>query len=266
MNISRITLACVAGLLPAALHAQPQIGGGTCTSSALTGTYSLMLTGRNLSSAVAFSSVIQGVGLATFDGLSKVSFTLSNNTNQNFGVAQTWSGTYSLQSNCLGVINITTGDTATFTLGAFAQTNQLAASFFIDGQDGVYSLLGSGSTQPSSACTASLLSGTYQFTGNGFTLNSGAIAGVNQVSGLLTFDGVGAVTSNWYVTAGASNANDLASGTFTVNANCTATATITDSAKNAYVLVFTLTDAKETTFLVTGSNQQLIFSGNGRIL
>jgi len=261
INIRRMTLACLPGLLATTLHAQPQIGGGTCTSAALSGNYSLTMSGRDLSSAVAFSNVLQGVGSANFDGLSKVTFTLSNNTNKNFGVAQTLLGTYSLQSNCIGAVTINTGDSATFTLGSYNQ----GAAFFIDGQDGVYSLLGSGSALPST-CSASLLSGVYSFNGNGFGLTSGAISGVNQVAGLLTFDGVGAVTSNWYVSVSGSNQNDTASGTFTINSNCTGTATLTDSSKNVYSLQFTITNAKGNNFLVSGSNAQLMFVGSGRIL
>src|SRR5271156_5528451 len=117
MSLHRIVLYCWPCLLAIPLAAQPQIGGGTCTSSTLNGTYSLTLSGRDLSSGVAFSTVSQGIGLATFDGQSQVSFTLTNNTNKAFGVTQTMSGTYSLQSNCIGAVNITIGDTATFILG-----------------------------------------------------------------------------------------------------------------------------------------------------
>jgi hypothetical protein len=87
--------------------------------SALSGSYSATLTGGDLNSAVAFSNASQAVGSVVFDGLSKVTFTLTNNSNKFFGVAQTLSGTYSLQSNCIGVLTITTGDTASFTLEAY---------------------------------------------------------------------------------------------------------------------------------------------------
>jgi hypothetical protein len=261
MNIFRVILLCLSGLLPALLQAQPQIGGGSCNSSTLNGNYSLTLSGRDVSSAVAFSNALQGIGSANFDGLSKVTFTVTNNTNKNLGVARTLSGTYSLQSNCIGVVNITTGDSAVYTLGSYNQ----GGDFFIDGEDGIYSLLGSGSTLPST-CSASLLSGTYAFNGTGFGLNSSTISGVNQISGLLTFDGVGAVTTNWYVSVSGSNKNDTASGTFTVNSNCTATATVTDPSSNSHVLQFTITEAKGTNFLLSGANAQLIFAGSGRIL
>src|ERR1700676_1226602 len=96
MKVHRVLLTCLPCLLMGRLLAQPQIGGGICASSTLTGTYSLSLTGRDLSSSVVFSNALQGVGTATFDGLSKVTFALMNNTNKAAGVMQTWSGTYSM--------------------------------------------------------------------------------------------------------------------------------------------------------------------------
>ncbi len=138
----RLLFACLPCLLAASLFAQPQIGGGTCSSSSLTGNYSLTVTARDVSSSVSFTKSLQGIGTATFDGLSKATFNLTNNTNQTAGTAQTWSGTYSMQSNCVGVITITTGDTATFSVGVY----NAGKDYVLTGQDGVYSFTGSGSS------------------------------------------------------------------------------------------------------------------------
>jgi hypothetical protein len=145
-------LACLPCLLTAPLLAQPQIGGGTCNSSTLNGSFSLTLTGRDLSSAVAFSNALQGIGTASFDGLSRVTFTLTSNTNKLAGVAQTMSGSYSLQSNCVGVVTITSGDSASFTLESYNE----GRDYLITGQDGVYSLMGSGSVLPATCATTCL--------------------------------------------------------------------------------------------------------------
>jgi hypothetical protein len=261
---------CLPSLLALALAiplaAQPQIGGGTCSSSTLNGTYSLTLSGRDVSSSVVFSNIVQGIGLATFDGLSKVTFTLSNNSNKSFATPQTLSGTYSLQSNCIGAVNITTGDTASFILGSYAS----GTDFFVTGQDGTYSFIGNGNTQPAGTCSASQFSGTYAFNGNGFALNSNAIAGTNYISGLMTFDGVGVATGNWYVATGAPATAVQTTGTFTVNSNCTATATLADKSGNSYALTITITNvttaAGVTNYVFSGSNSTLMFMGNGRTL
>jgi hypothetical protein len=260
MNLSTTRLA-FAVFFPAALFAQPQIGGGQCASSTLSGTYSLTLTGRDVSSSLAFTNVLQGAGQATFDGLSNVTFTFTQNTNKAAGTAETWTGTYSLQANCLGVLTITSGDSVTFSLGAYSS----GADFFIAGEDGTYQFTGSGGTTPTS-CTASLLNGTYSFNGNGFNLNSAAITGANDISGLLTFDGVKNVTSNWFVAVTGSNANDTGIGTFTVNSNCLGAATITDTAGKTYTIQFVITAAKGQNFLITGASGSLLFIGSGRIL
>jgi hypothetical protein len=269
MKISRISLACLPCLLAAPLLAQPQIVGvgGPCNSSMLNGIYSLTLTGRDVSSSVSFSNVLQGTGTATFDGQSKVTFLLTDNTNKLAGQAQTWSGTYSLQANCVGVVSITTGNAASFTLGSYDG----GADFFIDGQDGVYSYLGGGNTQPTATCVTGSFNGTYQFNGNGFALTSTTVAGVNQISGLLVFNGTGGVTSNWVLSVSGSSTTNTASGTYTVAGNCTATANITDTAGNVYALVFTITGANSTTalgsnFAYSAASPKLIFSGNGRTL
>ncbi len=252
---------CIPILFASTLFAQPQIGGGTCDSSALNGNYSLTLSGRDVTANVAFSNIVQGVGTANFDGLSKVTFNLTNNTNKGQGVPQTLSGTYSLQANCIGVINITNGDTATFTLGAFNQ----GASFFIDGQDGTYSLTGSGSTLPAT-CGVALLNGTYSFNGNGFALNSTSITGVNYISGLITFDGVKNATTTWYLSTGGTSTTTSTTGTYALSSGCNAIATVTDSSGNTYTLQLTITNARGTNFLLTGGSPKLLFTGSGRIL
>ena len=261
MKMRHIILACMPFLVIGPVLAQPQIGGGTCDSTTLSGTYSLSLTGRDISSNVAFSNVVQGVGTVVFDGQSKITVTLSNNTNKAIGVAQTLSGTYSLQANCIGVVNITTGDTASFTLGSF----NLGQNYFIDGQDGTYSFLGNGNTVPSS-CTAADFSGVYAFNGNGFALTSGAISGVNNISGLMQFDGTSAITTTWYVSASGSSTATTTSGTYTVTSGCTATATVADTSGNNYALVFTITAAKAANFAVNGGNSKIIFTATGRTL
>jgi hypothetical protein len=241
--------------------AQPQVGGGTCNSGTLTGTYSLTLTGRDLSSSTTFNNVEQGVGTATFDGLSAVTFNLTNNTNKALGVVEKLSGTYSLQTNCLGTINITSGDTATFTLGAFS----LGSAYFISGQDGQFALSGNGNAVPTAACTTGTFNGTYSFNGNGYVLNAGAIVGGNYISGLAVFDGAGNVSTNAYVSINGSTTQITTKGTYTVTPGCTATATYTDSSGGTYSVNYTITSANGA-FVATIGTPNAILSVSGRIL
>lgn len=70
---------------------------------------------------------------------------------QSFGTPLAYSGTYSLQSNCVGSIGITSGDSATFTLEAYAQ----GRAFAVIGSDASYAYNGTGNVQPAT-CPATL--------------------------------------------------------------------------------------------------------------
>jgi hypothetical protein len=241
--------------------AQPQIGGGTCTSATLTGSYSLTLSGRDASSTgTLLSGVAVGVGTATFDGLSKVAFTLTENSVKSLGVAANWSGNYSLQANCVGTISITSGDSATFTLASYDQ----GVSYVIVGEDGTYAYSGGGNNLPTT-CSASLLSGTYSFNGNGFALASSAISGVTDFSGLMQFDGTSVVTTNWFISSGGTITPVTTSGSYTVTSGCTGTATMTDPSGKSYALQFTITNSTGT-FVIGGSTPLMVFTGSGRTL
>src|ERR1019366_6032812 len=94
--------------------AQTTIGGGACTSSTLNGTYQFLLNGRQVTATETVTIIFQAVGTAAFDGLRKVTFTETANivsTTHSFGTPQVYSGSYSLQSNCVGSIILTSGDT-----------------------------------------------------------------------------------------------------------------------------------------------------------
>src|ERR1700721_808224 len=85
-----------------------------------------------------------------FDGPRRVTFSQTTNTNKAFGTAQTLSGTYTLQANCVGVVTINSGDTATLTLSA----SNLGKAYMVTGQDGVYAFTGRGSVLPATCPTA----------------------------------------------------------------------------------------------------------------
>ena len=241
--------------------AQMQIGGGTCSSSSLSGVYSLTLTGRDVNASLMFAKVLDGVGTATFDGQSKVTFSLTNNTNQTSGTAATWTGTYSLQANCTGTLSLTGGDTASLSLQSFNG----GKNYLVTGQDGTFVFTGSGSLLPTAACSASLLNGSYTFNASGFALMSGAVSGANNVSGVLQFDGKSAVTATWYVASNGSPTVINATGTFTVSGSCVGTAAVSDSSGNSYALQLVVTVGTGDDFLVTASSPLLMFSGSGHL-
>jgi uncharacterized protein (TIGR03437 family) len=245
-------------LLAMPLLAQAQTTPPTCSESSLTGTYYLVLTGRNVNSSTALSASYEAVGSATFDGLGHVTFLLTANTNLLQGVLQQPAGTYNPGPNCVGTLNITVGDSAAYTLIIFNQ----GKNFTITGQDATYDLTGTGGQQPVS-CPASLLSGTYAFNGTGFTLSSTAISGVNSISGLLQFDGRGGLTGNWSIATSGAATPDTVAGSYSMNADCQATATVKDPSGASWALAFTMTSAAGTDFSVDASNLLMEFSASG---
>ncbi len=245
-------------MMAAPFAASAQTSPPTCATATLTGTRSLVLTGRDVSASAVLSKVTQSVGTATFDGIGKVSFSLISNTNLSLGVSQTWTGTYALPANCVGTISITSGDAATFTLIPFNN----GKNFTITGQDGTYALTGSGSTPPS-VCAAASLSGAYLFSGNGFGLSSGSVSGVNAISGLLQFDGRSAVTGNWSVALNGSAASVSVSGQYSVTSGCAASATVTDSSGVSYSMAFIVTSADAAGFTVDIGTLAAVFSAAG---
>jgi uncharacterized protein (TIGR03437 family) len=238
--------------------AQTTIGGGACTSSTLTGTYEFLLNGRQVTAAGATSKILQAVGTVNFDGLSKVTLTMTANivsTSQSFGTPLVYSGSYSLQSNCLGSVSITGGDTATFTLESYNQGN----SFAVIGSDANYAYNGTGNIEQ--ACPTTL-SGVHEFNTGGSTLSGASVTGVLDVAGVLQFDGQGNVTASWTQVANLTTATVSATGTYSLNSTCLASATLTDAANNKYAVSLSIYAAAPD-FALTITSPQLLVDGYG---
>ena len=219
--------------LPGYAQQAPQIGGGTCSSNSLTGNYTMTLTGRLFNSSATYTNLLQGVGGANFDGQSKVTIALSANTPKG-AQTQTFSGTYVVQANCIGTLNLTSGTTANFNLVIYNQGN----SFLIAGVDANFDYTGGGSTAPVNACSTAKLSGVYSVSANGFTLSNTTVTGVADAIGLVQFDGKGNASMNLTEAAGSATVPPLVlSGTYTISSNCSGTASLSDSKGNAYSVI-----------------------------
>jgi uncharacterized protein (TIGR03437 family) len=245
--------------------AQTTIGGGVCNSSTLNGTYEILLSGRQVTSTGAASKVFQAVGTAAFDGLSKVTLNLTANTvttSQSLGTPLVYAGSYSMQSNCVGAISITSGDTATFTLEAYAvnTTTLVAGTFAVIGSDASYAYNGTGNMLPATCPTT--LTGVHEFSGNGSALSGASVTSVLDVAGVLQYDGQGNVTANWTQVSNLAATTVTATGTYSVNSACGASATLTDTAGNKYALTLSLNSASPA-YALTVASPQLLFDGSG---
>lgn len=250
--IRRIAFASCLLAAPFLVHGQTA---GACTSATLSGTYSLTLTGRAVNSTLVVGKVYQAVGELTFDGTSAVTGNVVAFTSAApGGVATNMGGTYTIPSNCVGTLNITTGDTASYVLIPYNSGND----YVITGQDATYELTGSGGPQPAT-CLNSTLSGNYVFSGNGFSLAAGAITGANDISGLLTFDGGFKVTGSWSIATNGASTPDTGTGGYVMPA-CIGSATLTDPSGVGYNLWFVLTTADGANMAMIGATATEMFT------
>lgn len=254
MIASRALLACLPALLAVPMLAQPQIGGGACSSATLSGNYAASFTGRDLNSSDSFTNAEYAVGSVAFDGLSKVTFTLTANTNKYFQTPETWAGTYTMQSNCSGTVTITSGDSATYTLQAYDS----GKAYLMVGQNGVYSFTASGGVLPAT-CPTAIPAQVYSFNGNGFTLGSAQITGAYNISGLIQISGTNSISVSGQISTATGFAPFSANGTYSVSAGCAATANLIDTNGIAYIVTFELTSS-------TGANFTFISSGAGSMI
>jgi hypothetical protein len=228
-------------LLAAPMLAQTTIGGGTCSSATANGTYAVTITGRQVTTAGNFTNVFQANGSATFDGQSKVTIAMTEDTGSLSGAPLTWSGSYSVQANCAATIAIATGGSATFNMALYDQGND----FILTGTDATYAYSGSGNVQPT-GCSAATVVGVYTATGTGYSLSSSAVNGAEALSGLLQFDGLSVVTANLSLVQGTSSSTSTLTGSYSVSSNCLGTATLTDSKGGSYVMSFSVYSATKT--------------------
>jgi uncharacterized protein (TIGR03437 family) len=258
-------LVTILGMLALPAVAQPVIGGGLCNSATLSGTYELLLNGRQLTSSGAVTQVFQGVGTAAFDGLSKITINLTTNTvttSQSFGTAVTYSGTYSLQANCVGTITITSGDTATYELEAYTQPGSatVASGFAVVGSDSSYAFNGTGSANPATCPTS--ITGAHEFNATGSGLSGASVTSTLDAAGIFLFDGQGNLAANWTQVSNLTATQVTATGTYTVGPGCLASATLTDTASNKYTISMSLTSASAN-FAFAATSPTELFDGTG---
>jgi uncharacterized protein (TIGR03437 family) len=245
-------------LLTAPMFAQ--IAGGTCSASNLTGPYSLTLSGRAISAAGSIAGSLQGNGTATFDGVSKVTMTGTVNTNLASGKSFSYSGTYTVPSNCYGTITLTTGSAASFALVVWSSGTQ----YDITGSDATYVYSGSGSSnQPQGGCAAATLSGTYTYDASGPSLSGTAETGSADEAGVFQFDGQGNVTASYTITeSGTTPAAITATGTYSVTSGCLASATLTDSNQKTNALNLVIMGNYGQNASLIQASSQFMFDGS----
>jgi len=236
-----------------------------------------MIAGRSVTGSAApaqLTNVFEAIGSATFDGLSKVTFTLTQNNNQAAGTALNWAGNYSVQTNCVGAVTITSGGSVTFNVVLYAQ----GADFLMTGNDATYAYSASGNNQPT-GCSNSLLAGVYSITGQGYYgLAKGTAGGAGNITGLLQFDGQGNVTVNITLSANGLKSGQtqtatglVFTGTYSMSSTCLGSATVSNSSIGTALLSFSVYGATKTysanLYVTFASNPvSSVFSGSANAI
>jgi uncharacterized protein (TIGR03437 family) len=251
------SLLTVIGLLAAPLVAQAQIGGGNCNAAMLSGNYALVLSGRSISSTNAVKGYSVSNGVATFDGIGKVTLTVTADTNQAVQQQIKYTGTYVVPANCSGTISITGGGAISFVLGVW----NAGANFSVIGEDNSYAYTGNGTPQPA-ACATATLSGAYGYSATGFSVAAGgAITGAMDEAGLLQFDGQGAATYSYTLSSPGTPTQLTATGTYTLTSACVGTVSLTDSNGKTIAANLAVTNAAGTAVSLIEASSTFVRTG-----
>ena len=224
-------LLCAGAML--AVPAAAQTPTAPCGAATLNGVYSLGLNGRIITLSGALNGIFEGLGTATFDGASKVTFSGTANTPASAGQSFTYSGTYTLPSNCMGTITLTTGDHATFALVVWSGGAQFdfAGTDTAAGTTPVYVWAGNGSNVAPQACATASVSGPYTYSVTGIAIAVSAEVDAANEAGTLMFDGQGSVTAaaSTVNSSQSAAASGSSTGAYTVNSNCTGSLSMKDA-------------------------------------
>ena len=174
--------------------AQPQIGGGTCSTASLSGAYAVTYAGRQVSTSGTFASVFQAAGMVTFDGQGNAVAALTLNSNTGAAEPITASGTVSISSNCSAKSVFPDG------------TNQLVVydqgkAFLFSGPNGMNTSAGSGTYCQRRASLPRCRS--LRFQRQRIHLQRLVNMGVAGFTGLLEFVGKGIIAAaSWSMISG----------------------------------------------------------------
>ncbi len=204
--------------------ATPQIGGGTCSTAMVSGTYFYLLGGTVVSGSRAVSYAELGKLVADGNGnVSGQSFASTGGTQTNNSLV----GTYEIQSNCAGSIGLTVNSQFTETLTFQVVNNGQGVVLAISSSSAV--VVGTAYRQTASAspiqCGNGSLSGAYGYVLTGIAPVSGGSLYSDAGQFVTNGNGNGSVASVANVGGSVSQVN--ATGTYTVASDCSGTAQVT---------------------------------------
>jgi len=227
-------------------QAQPQIGGGVCTTSSLSGTYYYLLSGSLLSGSQIYPYVEMGKLVA--DGQGKLSGNSHASTAGSIS-PYTFTGTYSVQSSCTGSMTLLVNSQSSGSLTFQVVSGGLGVIIAISGPTGV--VAGRAYRQTASAeavqCGMASLSGSYAYLLTGAMFQSGYGFYYSQV-GSATGDGRGTMTATGMANVSGTTVTATGQGPYSVASDCSGTASVKNQNGTANYFI-----------AVAGDGQALLF-------
>lgn len=233
--------------LTTALQAQPQIGGGVCTNSTLSGIYHYLLSGDLLSGNQVYPYVELGKLVADGQG------GLSGNSHASTGgsiSAYTLSGTYSVQSSCTGSMALSVNSQPTGSLAIQVVDGGQGAIIAFSMPSGVVAgrayrqTAGAGQIQ----CGTASLSGSYAYLLTGVAFQSGNGFYYSQAGGV-TGDGRGSMSATGMANASGSILTTTGQGPYSVASDCSGTASVKNQNGTANYFIAVVEDGQAVLFM-----------------
>ena len=208
MRVSKLGFAVLLGLC-LSVYAS-----ASCSNATLVGNYGFTITGVDNTGSLAAT-----VGQLTADGNGNLTGIFANSTAGVISSDVTLSGTYSVKTNCTGTTTITpSGSTPTnFNLVIVGNGGQFELSETKVGS----SQYGYALAQGKAICTNAGVKNTFGFRGGGY----GSSLVPNAWSGQVKLNGAGGVSGSESASFGGTIQSFQLTGTYSVNSNCTGTAT-----------------------------------------
>ena len=254
-------LVVLAGLSSGRLTAAntPKIGGGSCTTGMVNGTYFYVLAGTVSSGGQGVPYAEVGELVANGSGsVTGQSFASINGQSGIYSLA----GTYSVQGNCTGTISlkVNSQNTTTLTFQIIDKAQAMIVAISNSGEVVVGRAYRQTAKSGSIQCNNGSLSGTYGYLLSGFAAVSGQTL-VYSDAGQVAADGNGNLTITSTANVGGAVSNISGTGTYSVSNDCHGTASIETQAGSSNYVFAIVQDGSGVLFVETDAGTTVGGSG-----
>jgi hypothetical protein len=197
----------------------------TYTNASLKGAYEVLLVVWTSPENVTNQAYL---GILTFDGVSKVDGSFTINTGGTITTDSSFAGTYAVNTNGTGSLSITDAQNNTVDLALVISTGGVLQFLQTNPNGSTAVMNGTGVTQGIKPYSNASLKGSYSFLETKWDTTSDPNSSEpDSTLGLMTFNGAGKVTVAFTDEHKGTVVTTTGSGTYAVNANGTATASVT---------------------------------------